>query len=419
LLVAFPALALAAGTVGSAAGGQAGVSQPTVASVPNGGSQAMVRRGGAHQPIVRELEALLKRCPDLAKALEASLAKADYRDIRSLPRYFTFLDDLATLVPAERDLKPRMLEFYYLVSRSPGIQLQQDPRFAKWMVKFAQEWGSFLDTPESAIGLATFLKDPAYRMDDYFQEPSGWRTFNQFFARECKPGRRPVDGPCDDGIIVSPADSVFHGQWPIDDNATIIVKGTRLAIRDLLAGSPWAERFRGGVFIHSFLDVNDYHRFHTPVRGKVLESRKIPGKVFFEVTKRPDGTLEDRDGATYQFTQDRGILVLDSPVGLVAVLPIGMAQVSSVNLVAEPGAELRKGDLFGFFLFGGSDIIVLFEPGRVAFDAEVGTHYAQGRQIGHAAVALQIAQDGVHPAEGRNLGTLPFSQGTEVIGAQP
>ncbi len=60
----------------------------------------------------------------------------------------------------------------------------------------------------------------------------------------------------------------------------------------------------------------------------------------------------------YQIDQERGLIVIDSPeVGLVAVLPVGMCFVSSVNLTPEVGARLQKGDEFGFFLFGGSDIV--------------------------------------------------------------
>ena len=45
--------------------------------------------------------------------------------------------------------------------------------------------------------------------------------------------------------------------------------------------------------------------------------------------------LEARDGTGYQFVQTRGLVVIDSPIGLVACLPMGMAQVSSVVITAE------------------------------------------------------------------------------------
>jgi len=89
------------------------------------------------------------------------------------------------------------------------------------------------------------------------------------------------------------------------------------------------------------------------------------------------------DGETYQIDQERGLIVIDSlEVGLVAVVPVGMCFVSSVNLTPEVGARLQKGDEFGFFLFGGSDIVMLFQNKKVAIDARVGKKYLQGQRIG-------------------------------------
>jgi phosphatidylserine decarboxylase len=59
-----------------------------------------------------------------------------------------------------------------------------------------------------------------------------------------------------------------------------------------------------------------------------------------------------------------------------------MAQVSSVTLTPEAGTQLAKGEEFGFFQFGGSDIITLFQADRVRLTAEVGKHYLQGQRIG-------------------------------------
>ncbi len=340
-----------------------------------------------HQPIVKELIALLNLRPDLSDALEASIHKAGYAEVKTIAQYHAFLDRMVTLIPTDRNLNAHILKFYYLIDQLPEGVLETDAAFLGWVRKFAEDWGAFLDTTESAQGIQGFLTDSSYHLEDYSPGPSGWLTFNQFFARQVRPGRRPVDGLCDDSVIVSPADSVFHGQWPITAGSSISAKGLTWSLSELLAGSPYQDRFRGGLFTHSFLNVNDYHRYHVPVRGRVKEARKIPGNVTMDVVKRPDGALEVVDGTGYQFTQDRGLIVLDSPLGFVAVLPIGMAQVSSVNLTAEVGAALAKGEEFGFFSFGGSDIVTLFEAGKVQFDAKVGTHYNQGRQIAHAVQA--------------------------------
>jgi phosphatidylserine decarboxylase len=338
-----------------------------------------------HQPIVEELIALLESRPDLAAALRESIRKADRSDVATLPQYYDFLNEMVTLIPTDRNLNPVLLKFYYLIDMSPDDVLQADASFQRWARKFAEDWGAFLDTTESAREIKGFFSNPSYHMEDYCVAPSGWLTFNQFFARQVRPGKRPVDGLCDDSVIVSRADSVFQGHWPIKSDSNITVKGLTWSVIKLLDGSPYQDRFRGGLFTHSFLDVNDYHRFHVPVRGVVKEVRKIPGRVTMDVIKKPDGSLDSVDGTGYQFTQDRGLIIVDSPLGLVAVLPIGMAQVSSVTLTAEVGAALFKGEEFGFFSFGGSDIVTLFEAGKVKLDAKVGTHYNQGKRIGHAA----------------------------------
>jgi phosphatidylserine decarboxylase len=100
------------------------------------------------------------------------------------------------------------------------------------------------------------------------------------------------------------------------------------------------------------------------------------------VIRKVDGSLKIIDGDSYQYNQERSLIVIDSPeVGLV-VLPIGMAFVSSVSLTPGVGARLQKGDEFGFFMFGGSDIVMLFQNKKIVIDPEVGRQYLQGQRIG-------------------------------------
>jgi phosphatidylserine decarboxylase len=173
------------------------------------------------------------------------------------------------------------------------------------------------------------------------------------------------------------------GQWPINKDSAITVKGVNWEISELLAGSPYQDAFQRGVYTHSFLYVDDYHRYHLPVGGTVKEIRNIHGKVYMDVVRNSDGALDVVDGHTYQFNQERGLVVIDSPqLGLVAILPIGMSYVSSVNLTPVVGADLRKGDEFGYFLFGGSDIVMLFQDKNIKLDAVVGKKYLQGERLG-------------------------------------
>jgi phosphatidylserine decarboxylase precursor len=344
---------------------------------------AAIAASARHTPVVEDLVTLLAARPPVREALEGAIRNANLASLESTESFLANLDDLVTAFPTEGETVSKLLKFYYIINQAPGDRLNRDESFNAWMKTYAKVLGQFLDTPASAAGIPSYMARPNYHIDDYFVGPSGWLTFNQFFAREVKPGKRPIAVPFDDKVIVSPADSVFAGTWQIDANSKVTVKGVTWPIAKLLDGSPYQDAFKNGIYTHSFLYVDDYHRYHVPVAGEIKEVRKIEGRVYCNVIRKADGSLQVIDGDTYQYNQERGLIVIDSPeVGLVAVLPIGMAVVSSVNLTPEVGARLRKGDEFGFFMFGGSDVVMLFQSNRVVIDAEVGTKYLQGQRIG-------------------------------------
>ncbi len=346
-------------------------------------STLAVAKEAGHEPVVVALIALFDERPELRQGMKAALAEADLKSLASMEQLYGYLDELVTWIPIEREILPKVLSIYYIVNQAPDDRLNEDAQFSAWMKTLVQAYGEFLDTPASAAGIASFASKANYNMDDYFVGPSGWLTFNQFFAREMRPGKRPLASPRDDRVIVSPADAVFMGTWPINDRSNITVKGVNWDIAELLDGSPYEEAFKGGTYTHSFLYIDDYHRYHVPVAGTVKEVRNISGRVYMDVTRMADGGFDVVDGDTYQFNQERGLVVIDSPeLGLVAILPIGMSYVSSVNLTPQIGAELRKGDAFGYFLFGGSDIVMLFQDADITFDAKVGKKYLQGQRLG-------------------------------------
>ena len=353
--------------------------------LPSAAGDQTPKQSTRHISVVEDLVQLLHARPDLRVALEGAIRTADLKDLPDMDSFLIYLDGFVTFVPTVQEV-PTALKLYYIVNQAPGDQLNRDKSFSAWMNKLIKAWGQFLDTPSSASGIPTFAARPNYNIGDYFVEPSGWLTFNQFFAREVKPGKRPIAEPRNDRVIVSPVDATFAGKWDIDANSKVTVKGVSWPVAKLLDGSPYQNAFEDGVFAHMFLHPDDYHRFHVPVAGEIKEVHNIHGRVYMDVARRPDGSLYGIDGETYQIDQERGLIVIDSPeVGLVAVLPVGMCFVSSVNLTPEVGARLQKGDEFGFFLFGGSDIVMLFQNKKVVIDAEVGRKYLQGQRIGRSA----------------------------------
>lgn len=335
--------------------------------------------------------------------------------------------------------------FYFVLGFSPvsGYQTEIKPTshspwtwLSEWLIQYAKEMGKWMDGPHSITpeAIETFVKSPKYRdtpetdfYDQYPLPPGGWKTFNEFFARRINPAFRPIAAPDDPTVIVSPADCSFDGKWPTDDAANIDIKGVPWSISQLLddelAGTNYGPLFSGGVFTHSFLGPTDYHRQHAPVSGRVIEAKVIPGLCYLEVdfveeygakprlvmrrkmphmagdptivspqtieaNGQPVATKEMRDlvapnSPEYQFLQARGMILIESALGLVAVLPIGMAQVSSVALSVRPGDYVEKGQELSFFQFGGSDVVMVFQKdAQVQLDQDEGTHYNFGSKVG-------------------------------------
>jgi len=384
--------------------------------------------------IVQDLVLLIER-HHWAEKFEAAIATAaSYKipslaHIRTLDDYIKFIDELVTWAPAAlnptartSNLYDHFVKFYFFLSQSPVRELQNkiepsEPAteltpLSAWIVKYSTEWGDYLDTIKSAAHIKSFKNDLKFNWDEYMPPPSShtgeedwraYRTFNQFFARHVKPGMRPIAGLTDHNLVVSPVDCTQVGVWRIDTNSRIFVeqekdgivksKGLEWSIHELLGDSRYADRFAGGVFTHGGLTTYDYHRFHAPVQGKVIESKIIQGEAYLDVKvgqsiigNRKVNVLLAQNGTGYQFVQTRGLVVLDSPIGLVACLAIGMAQVSSVIITADVGVTVHKGEELGYFQFGGSDFVMVFErSSNVQLVIPAGAHVNQGSWIGNAS----------------------------------
>lgn len=336
-----------------------------------------------HKPVEKLANLLLERA-DLRDALALSLEKANREGIDTIDEFFNFLEGILTHIPTEKELMPSVREFYYLLSHSPENLLRKDRQFNEWILEFVNSRGEYLDTPGSAGSIETFLANPEFKAGDYIKGPSGWLSFNQFLARQVKPGKRPVDSPCDNHILVSPVDGEYKGQWKIEKDSTVTVKGQSYSINELIGPSAYRNKFKGGIFTHTFLSVADYHRYHLPVGGVVREIRQVPGGTWVNETVKEDGSLENIDDVGFQFTHTRACMIVESIIGFVAIIPVGMGHISSTIITAEEGTTLRKGEEFGFFAFGGSDIIMLFEAGRVEITCRSGMQLKQGERIGMA-----------------------------------
>ena len=345
------------------------------------------KAGQPWHPVVQRLLTMLATDQELDAVVRAAIQKTRRFSEPSFESYCELVHKMETMVPNPSDWLPNNLDFYYVLTCAENDQLSKNNKFMEWVNDYVNSIGQWMNSPESASNLDAFKTNPVYEIDDYVEPPGGWLNYNQFFSRQIRPGARPVDALGDDAIIVSSADSRFCGKYQIHADATVTAKGFKWNIQDLLDGSKYASEFKNGVYGHSFLAPTNYHRFHTPVRGKLLEMRTILGSVTMVVDRVDDGSLSvSKAEIGYQFTQERGLAVLESPIGLVAVIPIGMGIVSSVTFSAKQGSVLEKGSELGYFSFGGSDVILLFqEKAQINWDIQVDEFRRQGKMIARAS----------------------------------
>ena len=256
--------------------------------------------------------------------------------------------------------------------------LQYHEPIASWWREYSDEWGAFLSTEESwnDIYYQRIKDDPSMNMQcGWYADENVWHTFNEWFSRSLiDPSVRPIA----DSTVVAPADSAPQGIWDIDENGDLVqkegvtIKSANFNSVSQLIGpdSEYADAFNGGTLTHTFLDVNDYHRYHFPVSGTIKELRKIPdisavgGIIEWDSEAKRYILIDAIPG--WQMIETRDCVIIDTEeYGLVAVLPIGMSQICSCNWEENVvvGAKVEKGDPMGYFLFGGSDIVMVFQSG--------------------------------------------------------
>ncbi|MCJ1295060.1 hypothetical protein MMC34_006621 [Xylographa carneopallida] len=404
-------------------------------------------------PLIAELALQLGevgRYKSLVQAVQKALTQApdELQDlgITSDITFLNFASNLLTSwIPSENadgtHIYHVLTVFYFIFDQDAIVDLQTpiDPAsidsqglpkktwLSEWLVRYAQHIGTWLDDPKSLTpeSYQSFLDSAHYRMNDYLIPPGGFKCFNDLFKRHLKDASvRPIAAPEDPNVVVFPADSTFDDSWPVQSDSMVNIKSILWPMTALLHGSKYSTCFADGTWAHAFLNTFDYHRQHSPVAGKVVEAKKIQGLVYLQVTTKQDSKTGKRivvphrsfkplkpahpskgdqprapDEAGYQFIQMRGCIVIDAgdEIGHVAVLPIGMAQVSSIGLSVKEGDTVSKGQEISWFEFGGSDIVFVFEKkANVSSWATPQEHHLMGEQL--AILSPGKASNGVTAA---------------------
>ena len=231
-----------------------------------------------------------------------------------------------------------------------------------------------------------------YEFKDFFEcDPNkdywGFKSWEDFFLRRFKniDQIRKVAFKEDPHWLVNAAESKpFALQHNVKKFDTFWLKSQSYSVSEMLkdlkyAGSNKyiADDFVGGTVYQAFLSATSYHRWHSPVKGQVINTSIIQGTYFSEPTitgftnpDGPDPAAPDKAQGYITHVATRAIIVIDTkgPAGIVAVTFVGMADLSSCQFDSkfQPGTNfpvtVEKGEEIGMFHYGGSTYALLLQP---------------------------------------------------------
>ncbi|KAF2794280.1 phosphatidylserine decarboxylase [Melanomma pulvis-pyrius CBS 109.77] len=208
----------------------------------------------------------------------------------------------------------------------------------------------------------------------------GYRSWDDFFVRKFQKGIRPIYAPEDDSQIVSCCESTPYAlQCGVNLVDNFWLKGQPYSLQDMLQSSDYGKSFEGGTVYQAFLSALSYHCWHAPVSGVVRDVFYIPGSYYAgsywegfanidPKTGEPDPDPAGPNNSQGYICQvaTRAVMLLqaaDPRIGLMAIVQVGMAEVSSCEWTVKKGDTLTKGQDIGMFHFGGSTHCLIFRKG--------------------------------------------------------
>lgn len=219
--------------------------------------------------------------------------------------------------------------------------------------------GRFLDSRLSTPLITPFIEKNHIAMEQYEEED--YESYNQFFSRRVKEGKRTFSQ--EGHLLCAPCDSKLTVER-ITREGTFAVKNTIYTMESLLRSEKLAKRYEGGTLLIFRLTVDDYHHYCYVDDGKKTRNFHIPGVLH---TVNP--VANDEYPIYTENTREFSILK-SNHFGNILMMEVGALMVGKIVNHHEE-MEVHRGMEKGFFEFGGSTVILAFQPGRVVMDGDI------------------------------------------------
>ena len=235
------------------------------------------------------------------------------------------------------------------------------PLFSK-VAFLSHLYGSFQKSALSRLKVKPFIQN--YRIDatEFLDPVESFDSFNAFFIRKLKAQCRPFS----QAAAILPADARYLVFPSIDKADGFWVKGKKFSLSALLQNELLTKKYAQGSMVIARLCPVDYHRFHFPCAGVPSKAQLINGPLFsvnpMALKRNIEILSENKRMLTQHQTQDFGTILY---------IEIGATYVGSIEQTYQPDQPCAKGGEKGYFSFGGSCLILLFEPNRIVFDQDL------------------------------------------------
>lgn len=198
----------------------------------------------------------------------------------------------------------------------------------------------------------------------------GFNSWDDFFTRRFRKGLRPIADEGNDAVVVNACESapyrIARGE-EVKMRNKFWVKGQPYSLQHMLDNDERAEEFVNGTVYQAFLSAKSYHRWHSPVTGTIVKTKVVDGTYYSETPPEgfdPAAPNNSQGYISEVATRALVFIEADNPkIGLMCIVFIGMAEVSSCDIQVYEGQRVTKGAPIGTFHFGGSSHCILFRKG--------------------------------------------------------
>lgn len=221
-----------------------------------------------------------------------------------------------------------------------------------------------------------------------------FRSLQDCFTRELKPGARPLDA--DSSVLVSPVDGIVGASGRVVQGTVLQTKGFPYTLADLLGDEQLVDQYRDGSYVTLRLTPTMYHRFHAPHDCRVEQVTYFSGDTWNVnpiALKRVERLFCKNERAAIRCRlADSGHLITLVPVAAILVASIRLHFLDVLFHLRYRGpnvipcdASLRKGDEMGWFQHGST--VIAFAPAGLSLCVKESQRIRMGQPLFRVASA--------------------------------